>query len=237
MTRGLIQPRTAFDVELSRLCEVRQSVSMSTEDSPSPHIVTPSTEDEGIDGAESQARRWPRGINLAWYSIVSGAVVLSLVSTSVPGGYFFLQMALLYGWAVLLAVTLLAYLISAARRRTPKPRLAHAVPVIAFIVTVGLSLVQAPLLAGFFISSSAMNDLVRDAKRDPNSFDKPTRVGVWPVERAESYKGGVRFLVKGTGFLDPGGFAYSENGKPPNIGGEDYYEHLHGNWYVWTESW
>lgn len=189
------------------------------------------------DATTSEPRRRPRGISLAWYLVVAGAVVLSLASVSVPGGYFVLQLGLFYGWAAILVGAVVAYLLSAIRRRTPKPRLGHTVPVIAFVLTVVLAVVQVPLLVGYFVSAGSMNALMREAARDPKSFDKPGRVGVWSVERVESYKGGVRFLVKGTGFLDPGGFAYSEKGQPPNIGGEDYYDHLHGNWYVWSESW
>lgn len=46
----------------------------------------------------------------------------------------------------------------------------------------------------------------------------------------------MRFLVSGTGFIDPGGFAFSPDG-PPAVVGEDYYTHFYGPWYIWVESW
>jgi hypothetical protein len=81
-----------------------------------------------------------------------------------------------------------------------------------------------------------MDDVARDVaagRRAPASID---RIGLWQVDRAERVRGGMRFLVAGTGFLDPVGFAYSPQGTPPVIG-EDDYVHLEGAWYVWTESW
>ena len=61
-------------------------------------------------------------------------------------------------------------------------------------------------------------------------------LGVYPVDRVETITGGMRFLVKGTGFLDREGFAYSPNGPPKAIG-EDYYTHFSGPWYLWRQSW
>jgi hypothetical protein len=43
-------------------------------------------------------------------------------------------------------------------------------------------------------------------------------------------------LVVATFYVEPTGFAYSPNGDPAAVGGEDVYEHLDGPWYVWRES-
>lgn len=53
----------------------------------------------------------------------------------------------------------------------------------------------------------------------------------------EPFKGGMRFIVPGAGFIDEVGFARSAKGEPPNLGGEDIYTHLDGRWYLWEESW
>lgn len=62
------------------------------------------------------------------------------------------------------------------------------------------------------------------------------RVGLFPVRSVESFGGGVRFLVNEC-MVDMCGFAYSSEGRPPNLGGEDSYYHLEGGWFLWEESW
>ena len=54
--------------------------------------------------------------------------------------------------------------------------------------------------------------------------------------RVDRYENGFRFLIWGSGFLDPVGFAYASEGEPPIVG-EDRYEPLGGGWWHWTESW
>jgi hypothetical protein len=62
-------------------------------------------------------------------------------------------------------------------------------------------------------------------------------IGLFDAEQIERFEGGYRFLVKGTGFLDPAGLAYSPDGPPPDLGGEDSYEAFSGPWWIWVESW
>lgn len=62
-------------------------------------------------------------------------------------------------------------------------------------------------------------------------------IGLWPVENVERIPGGMRFIVMGGGFIDRWGFAYSDTGdRPPIMDGEDGYEHLDGNWWIWTDG-
>jgi hypothetical protein len=61
-------------------------------------------------------------------------------------------------------------------------------------------------------------------------------IGLYPVDRIDRFEGGFRFLIWGSGFLDPLGFAYSPDGEPPVIG-EDYYTPINAGWWHWAESW
>ncbi len=60
-------------------------------------------------------------------------------------------------------------------------------------------------------------------------------IGLYPVERVERTPNGMRFLVAGGGFIDRWGFAYSTDGPPANVDGNDSYEHLDGAWWIWTD--
>ena len=64
----------------------------------------------------------------------------------------------------------------------------------------------------------------------------PGWIGLYPVERIDRYEHGFRFLIWGSGFLDPVGFAYVTDGDPPIVG-EDRYEPIGDGWYHWIESW
>jgi hypothetical protein len=64
-------------------------------------------------------------------------------------------------------------------------------------------------------------------------------IGLWPVEDLERLPGGIRFIVSGCGFIDRCGFAYSTSGSIADLAdpaGENRYEHLEGNWFMWIES-
>jgi hypothetical protein len=50
---------------------------------------------------------------------------------------------------------------------------------------------------------------------------------------------GLVFLLTRTsvpfGFIDQWGFAYSNEGRPANVDGNDSYRHLDGGWWRWTD--
>lgn len=189
------------------------------------------------DSPAPAPRRWWRGFAVVWYGTLAALVLLTLYVVSAPLGYFMPMLLLLLAWPAFGVATLLWYIASAIRRRSLWPRAVHWVPVAVVAVTAAAVLLDIPVLARYTASRSAMDDLVVEAKHHPKRIEKRARVGLWRVEGVQAYEGGVRFLVRNTGFLDQGGFAYSENGPPPNLGGEDHYEHLHGNWYTWWQSW
>ena len=109
------------------------------------------------------------------------------------------------------------------------------IPPIVVVITAGLLMTSAPLLVRFNLSQSEMDQLARARQSEVEILDVG-RVGLFPVRSVESFDGGVRFLVNEC-MVDMCGFAYSSEGRPPNLGGEDSYYHLEGGWFLWEESW
>lgn len=103
------------------------------------------------------------------------------------------------------------------------------------VATIGLLFTSAPLLVRFNLSQAEMDQVAREALATSEPFEVE-RVGLFPVQRVERFDGGVRLVVNEC-MVDLCGFAFSSEGKPPNLGGEDTYHHLDGNWFLWEESW
>jgi hypothetical protein len=204
---------------------------------------------EAIDGrpwpsatAESDASATAR--RATWLRRTTKAMlVLSVVTLwtfSVPGTYFLVLMLLPWAWLAVAAV----WLLSAAgwmghvgfRRAIRSGWLATGVLVgVGTILAVVFAL---PLHARFELSRPSLDALtVEMSQPDAPEMTEQRAVGLFDAEWVEPFDGGYRFLVRGTGFLDPTGFAYSPSGPPPNIGGEDRYYWFSGPWWIWVESW
>lgn len=194
-------------------------------------------EESGPRGRGDAVRRWFGGPPRRVFGTVAGVnAVLTMVVNSVPDGFFLLWLLTYKVWLGLLlayAARLSLALATGGGLRGVLRDWARwaAVPVVAaaalFLVSTG-----APMRAGLHLAKPAMTGFAKD--RD---VPAPGRVGPYPVERAERIEGGgARFMIKYAGFLDSSGFVYSPGGPPPRIR-EDYYEHLHGPWYAWVESW
>ncbi|GMU23402.1 MAG: hypothetical protein AMXMBFR13_34800 [Phycisphaerae bacterium] len=83
-----------------------------------------------------------------------------------------------------------------------------------------------------------MNQLAQQAAALPPGTQLPDRwIGVYPAYQIQTYPGGVRFLVRLSGFIDRCGWAYSSSASPPDLGGEDIYTRWSGGWFYWRESW
>jgi hypothetical protein len=60
-------------------------------------------------------------------------------------------------------------------------------------------------------------------------------IGLYAVSHVERIRNGVRFLVSGGGFIDQWGYAYSRGAGPTeDDGGLSSYQHLDGDWWIWT---
>jgi hypothetical protein len=170
---------------------------------------------------------------------VSVLAVLSLWAVSVPGSYFGLVLLLVYPWLGAAAVWVIQVIRvgrwkGSAGIRSLRWLLATGVVV---VVTALACWLQAPLYLRFALSLSQMNAVAAQlSAADPDAVLTDQWIGLFDAERIERINGGMRFLVKGTGFLDPGGFAYSPSGEPEIIG-EDWYQPFVGPWWLWEESW
>jgi hypothetical protein len=175
----------------------------------------------------------------AFWTVLLGALVCAtLYAGSAPGGYFVLDLVLAAAWILFPASWIVSIGVRAALRRSlfvlgPRD---FVVPALVLVLA-GLLYVHVPLHARYRISRPAMNAAAKRVIRHPEQARSIHRIGLWPTSRVEKIPGGMRFVVSGAGFLDAGGFAYSPNGEPANVGGEDVYTHLDGPWYVWDESW
>lgn len=176
------------------------------------------------------------GMSWLWYGMLGVLVLVTLIAASVPMGYFIPVLFLIVAWPTYVFVAVLWYLGSTFRRRTLRPRRVHWVPLAVIAATAFALECNAPMLVRYAASRPAMTAFAEAAQRDPDNVKDRRRVGLWPVDAVQSYPGGVRFIVRGTGFLDQGGFAFSEHGQPP-VMGEDAYYHLHGDWYIWHHGW
>ncbi|QPP07481.1 hypothetical protein G4Z16_15040 [Streptomyces bathyalis] len=194
-------------------------------------------EEFGPESRMDTLRRWFSGPPRWLFGTVTGVnAVLTLVVNSVPDGFFLLWLLTYKVWLGLVlafAARLALTLATDGGLRGVLRDWARwaAVPAVATVAVVLVS-TGAPLRAGLHLAKPTMTEFATD--RDAR---EPAWIGPYPVERAERLDGGgARFLIKYAGFLDGSGFVYNPGGPPPRIG-EDFYEHLHGPWYAWDESW
>ncbi|MBP7937779.1 MAG: hypothetical protein KA354_24330 [Phycisphaerae bacterium] len=162
-----------------------------------------------------------------------------------PGGYCSLFTLSLLIWLV----AGLAYVVRSIRhgiainrlngRSSPYPRrtMRWFVPPVALLLTVVALVTRLPLRTGFGLSRGGLDRLAKSAASvRPGSTLPNQRIGLYWAESIEAFPGGVRFAVRGAGFLDRNGFAYPPS-SPPLRMGEDYYRPINGQWYTWRESW
>ncbi len=205
--------------------------------------------DAGLSAASPWALRGPGWITHALTAFVA---VATLAFFSVPCGYFFLFLAVLMGWSVLGLLWFsraVIFVVARVRRRgevlPPARLLPWTVAPVAFAVLAVLGPANVPLYVVFRLSRPALERSVEAVLAAPDDYppdpigpgERVTWIGLYPVEKIEHVPGGARFRIAWTGWLDRCGFAYSPDGPPPNLGGEDRYSDFSGDWYLWEESW
>lgn len=200
--------------------------------------------------ASTRGQSWFLRVYFATWGVVA---VLALHSLSLPGLDFVTLILVLPGLALLFGLWLIAVLAVLApaalrgqlREVVSQRRSAWSVPP---CVVAGLALAavtDAPLHVRFALGRAEFAAMVERARIERALVDaevaawKPNEwhfVGTYPIESIETYDGGVRFLVEGTGFVDDYGFAYHEQSRPPELDGWDSYAHLVGSWWAWKRS-
>jgi hypothetical protein len=177
-------------------------------------------------------------LRLFWIGLLGALVCATLYATSVPGWYFFLTLVALGAWVLVGLGWVLSIGARAIRLRSlfvlspaefVAPALAVAVAALVWL--------DVPLHARYRLSRSAMDAAATKVVAHPEQARDMHRIGLWPTDRVERIRGGMRFVVSGAGLFDAQGFAYSLDGEPARVGAEDVYAHLDGPWYVWDESW
>lgn len=65
----------------------------------------------------------------------------------------------------------------------------------------------------------------------------PRHIGLYTITYTDLIPDGtVRVLTSSHGVMDRAGFAHSPQNPPPRRG-EDFYKHIHQQWWIWYESW
>jgi hypothetical protein len=109
-----------------------------------------------------------------------------------------------------------------------------AVPAILGVV-VAITQASAPFDVRLSLSRAGMDEAAAEVMAG-GTTDRQW-IGLWPVQDVERIPGGMRFIVMGGGFIDRWGFAYSQTGDRPAImDGEDRYERLDGDWWLWIDG-
>lgn len=177
---------------------------------------------------------WPLGLSAVANAAFSFAVL------TVPGGYTLPLLANVALWMFIGGVwalrLLTAGIVAFEHQRREFVRMRAwlrwaVVPAILLLVLL-MARWQVPLRVTFWSSRGALEMLAAQALSRPQTLAQPDWVGWFPVHNVEAFPGGVRFLVRGTGFLDQFGLAYSPDGPPPGTM-DHHYRHLSGDWYVW----
>lgn len=172
-------------------------------------------------------------------TLLGALALLTCWAVSAPAGYFLLLLAAALAWCALAAIWGIWLLLALARRPgrdglRRRWRQWLFAPVVAVFVAGNVAL-DAPLRMRHALSEPALRAaaeaLIRGESVDPG------RHGLYVLTATEPLPGrAARFQVRGTGFLETSGFAYSPAGPPP-ARGSDRYEHLTGPWYTWVNCW
>jgi hypothetical protein len=89
------------------------------------------------------------------------------------------------------------------------------------------------------LSEPALTAYVQDiqaGRRSPQTYgEAPRQVGLFTVKETELLDDGIVRLITTEAFLNHAGFVYSPHQTPPTLG-EDYYQHLYGNWWNWQRQ-
>lgn len=177
----------------------------------------------------------------AWWAMCFGLGVLLLGTAweySFPDNHFTLWILLIACWATL-SICWAAYVLIRAfiQKSFVWFRWPDAAVGACALVALAMVVTSMPFEARFRLSERAMNADAAAIMSNPSRAKQTDRIGHWSASDVQTFDGGMRFLIPEIGWLDPVGFAYSANGKPPNIGGEDIYHQQSDHWWIWQESW
>ena len=180
---------------------------------------------------------WPT--NAAAIAILA----LGLVASLYPGGVFSIIAASFVAWLVIgtvFFIRVLGFACVTVFHRIRKGRSDNhpkwlIVPG-CFLLWLGLMITEVPAKVFFLANKSALNRFARQVTTLPPGTTMPDQwIGAYPAKSIETFHSGFEFMIKGAGFLDDYGFAYSAQG-PPQAVSDDCYDPLGDNWYLWRRD-
>jgi hypothetical protein len=143
-----------------------------------------------------------------------------------------------------------------ARITWPRPAASFAVlaeygllPTLSALFVMALAY-HAPMKLRLWLSEDALFAAVAQVRADPARYwpgelgtEDPERIGWYTMTRQVRYRSPeadpgacVEFSTQPYGFIDEGGFIFSEAGRPPREGEGVSFTHLWGAWYLWIEQ-
>ncbi|MFC5822560.1 hypothetical protein [Nonomuraea insulae] len=177
---------------------------------------------------------------LAALVLTTVAALLTVYATSVPGWYLPWVAWLVFAWTFL-GLIWLGTLARILFRASPLAKLRLEWPVwllppLIVLLAGGLVYMGAPLEARLALSRPAFDAFARTVSQGAPLPGDDEWIGLFPIEGATRFPGGALFTVDGAGFIGSTGFAWSPGGEPPQVGGEESYDHLRGPWYTWSKD-
>lgn len=183
------------------------------------------------------ARRWLAGPpRWTFGAALLLTVAVSVYAVSAPGALFDLVLVALGGWMLLIGVFGVRLVVSAAIA-AERRRIRSMLPLwLVFpVVLVASFMVTSSALPARLGLAAAKGDMLAYAR--DKAADEPDRVGPYKVLSAVRLPGdGARFTLKGTGFLDTTGWAYSPGGAPRSVPDDVTYTRISGDWYEFVQT-
>ena len=169
--------------------------------------------------------------------------VAALVAHSDAGVAFPLSLLVIGTLLVLVVGWLLALAAAVSTARPPDRTRADALRAwiglpLPILVTIVLIWLAVPVSVRLFLSGPALQQSGPYlAGLPPSRFqERPPWVGLFRVREFAQYHDELRFLTSSCGLVDNCGLVFSPGRRPPNRG-EDSFEHLYGDWWLWHQSW
>lgn len=190
---------------------------------------------------------WRRAPGWAFTGLTAVGAFLLVWSASYPTGsapLFLLGFAWLVPCALVWTVRLITYLVGLRNEHRSGPFWPFLVAPVGAVATLALCSSTLPLDVRWAVSRSAFDteadQLQAESERrgvgEDHLLIEDEQIGLYAVSSAwVDEHGNAFFVVNGSGFIDGGGFARFP-GDVPTPSGDDDYEHLQGDWYVWFDA-
>ncbi len=179
---------------------------------------------------------------IGWPTNGAALVLLAtgLVSSLYPGGLLLFVALCFFGWLLIGTVFFIRVVGFGLVRARWRIRISRednhwkwTVVPLCFLLTIGLAFTDFPARAFFHLNKPYLDRFVRQAASLPSDSKLPDQwIGCYPANNIKTFAGGIEFHVKGSGFLDIYGYAYSAQGTPPGDH-YDFCQPIGDGWHLW----